>query len=221
MTMESLTTERLLDLEHTIAAALFDGISYPWEALPRIAAFAEALGARLDPAQFDRIAPGVYVHKRASVAPTASIAGPCIIDEGAEVRHCAYIRGSAIVGKGAVVGNSTELKNCVLFDGCQVPHYNYVGDSILGHMAHMGAGSILSNVRADKANIQIKPTGIATGLRKFGAIVGDHGEIGCNAVLNPGTVIGRRAQVYPTSAVRGCVPEDGIHKQNGEIVLRK
>ena len=221
MTQAQLATEALLDLEKTIAGPLFDGIEYPWEALPKIKAYTQALCDGLDSDQFAEVAPGVFVHHTATIAPTASIAGPCVIDEGAEIRHCAYIRGSVIVGKGAVVGNSSELKNCVLFDGCQVPHYNYVGDSILGYKAHMGAGSILSNVRADKANITVRPIGIATGLRKFGAILGDHAEIGCNAVLNPGTVIGRHAQVYPTSAVRGCVPEGGIHKADGQVVLRK
>lgn len=212
---------QLLDLQHTIASELFEGLNYPWEALPRIKAFAEALGRELGEG-FREIAPGVWAHESARIAPSASVEGPCVIDEGAEIRHCAYIRGSAIIGKGAVVGNSTELKNCVIFDGSQVPHYNYVGDSILGHKAHMGAGSILSNVKADKKNIVVKAEGVAieTGLRKFGAVLGDHAEIGCNAVLNPGTVIGRRGQVYPTSSVRGVVPEDHIFKGKGELVKR-
>lgn len=212
---------RLLDLQCTVAAGLFDGLMYPWEALPKIRAFVEALGEGLGEG-YREIAPGVWAHETAKIARSASIEGPCVIDEGAEIRHCAYIRGSAIIGKGAVVGNSTELKNCVIFDGAQVPHYNYVGDSILGHRAHMGAGSILSNVKADKKNISVKAEGIAieTGLRKFGAVLGDHAEIGCNAVLNPGTVIGRKGQVYPTCSVRGVVPEDCIYKGKGEIVKR-
>ena len=221
VTHASLCVDQLLDLDHTIAAPLFDGLVYPWAALPNIKAFIQDIALKLDMTHYRQITPDVFVHVSAFISDSASIAGPCIIDEGAEIRHCAFIRGSVIVGKGAVVGNSTELKNCVLFDGCQVPHYNYVGDSILGYKAHMGAGSILSNVRADKANIWVKPMGIETGLRKFGAILGDHAEIGCNAVLNPGTVIGRRAQVYPTSAVRGVVPQDGIHKVGGQVVLRK
>lgn len=217
-----LYTSQLLDLQHSIACELFDGLTYPWEALPKIKAFAEALGPGLG-AGFREIAPGCWAHETAKIAASASIAGPCIIDEGAEIRHCAYIRGSVIVGKRAVVGNSTELKNCVLFDGAQVPHYNYVGDSILGHRAHMGAGSILSNVKADKQNITVKAEGvlIETGLRKFGAVLGDQAEIGCNAVLNPGTVIGRRGQVYPASSVRGVVPEDCIYKAKGEVVRRR
>lgn len=216
-----LYTSQLLDLQHSIAAGLFDGVAYPWEALPKIKAFAEALGRGLG-AGYREIAPGVWAHETAKIAATASIEGPCVIDEGAEIRHCAYIRGSAIVGKGAVVGNSTELKNCVIFDGAQVPHYNYVGDSVLGYKAHMGAGSILSNVKADKKNIVVKAEGILieTGLRKFGAVLGDGAEIGCNAVLNPGTVIGRRGQVYPTSSVRGVVPEDCIYKGKDEMVRR-
>ena len=223
MNHPSLSTAGLLSLERTRAAALFSECTYPWEALPRIASFAQALGQSLDAAQFVERSPGVYVHVTAKIAPTASIEGPCIIDEGAEIRHCAYIRGSAIIGKGAVVGNSTELKNCVLFDECQVPHYNYVGDSILGYRAHMGAGSVLSNVRADKANISVKIAGesIETGLRKFGAVLGDDAEIGCNAVLNPGTIVGRHAQIYPTSCVRGTVPEGTIYKANGQSAKRE
>ncbi len=217
----TLYISQLLDLQHTIAQVMFEDLTYPWEALPKIKTFLSALSGSLG-ADFREIAPGVWVHETARVAPSACIEGPCVIDEGAEIRHCAYIRGSVIVGKGAVVGNSTELKNSVLFDGCQVPHYNYVGDSILGHMAHMGAGSILSNVKADKRNVVVKAAGveIETGLRKFGAVLGDHAEIGCNAVLNPGTVVGRRGQVYPTSNVRGMVPEDCIYKGIGEAVKR-
>ena len=213
----------LLDLEKTIAAELFDGLTYPHEALEHISAFILKLGETLSPEEYDHPEDDVWIAKDAKVFPSAYIGAPCIIDHGAEVRHCAFIRGSAIVGKGAVVGNSTELKNVVLFDGVQVPHYNYVGDSILGYKAHMGAGSITSNVKSDKTLVVLKngDERIETKRKKVGAILGDHVEVGCNSVLNPGTVIGRNSQVYPVSCVRGCIPADSIYKKADDIVLKK
>lgn len=212
----------LLDLSHTIAARLFDGLEYPWEALPSIKDFILALGPTLPEDEFDHPSEDVWIAKDAKIFPSAYIGGPCIIDHGAEVRHCAFIRGSAIVGKNCVVGNSVELKNVVLFDNVQTPHYNYVGDSILGYRAHMGAGSITSNVKSDKTLVVVRcgAERFATGLKKFGAILGDNVEIGCNSVLNPGSVVGRRSSVYPTSSVRGVVPEDSIFKAPGDIVKR-
>ncbi|MBR5094853.1 MAG: UDP-N-acetylglucosamine pyrophosphorylase [Oscillospiraceae bacterium] len=215
--------EELLDLEHSIAAPLFAGKTWPWEVLDGIKAFILELGETLDPAEFDHPAEGVWIAKDATVFPSAYIGAPCIIDHGAEVRHCAFIRGSAIVGKGAVVGNSVELKNAILFDKVQVPHYNYVGDSVLGYRAHMGAGSITSNVKSDKTLVVVKEPGEPheTGRKKFGAILGDMVEVGCNSVLNPGTVIGRRSNIYPTSSVRGVVPADSIYKDREHIVQKK
>ena len=211
----------MLDLEHTIAAELFSGKTYAWEVLPEIKAFILKLGPTLPESEFDHPAEDVWIAKDAKVFPSAYIGGPCIIDHGGEVRHCAFIRGSAIVGKGCVVGNSVELKNVVLFDKVQTPHYNYVGDSVLGYKAHMGAGSITSNVKSDKTLVVVKgDVNIETGLKKFGAILGDNVEVGCNSVLNPGSVIGRRASIYPTSSVRGVVPEDSIYKAKDNIVKR-
>ena len=211
----------LLDLEHTIAAELFRDKTYPWEVLPEIKAFILKLGATLPEAEFDHPAEDVWIAKDAKVFPSAYIDGPCIIDHEAEVRHCAFIRGSAIVGKGCVVGNSVELKNVVLFDKVQTPHYNYVGDSVLGYKSHMGAGSITSNVKSDKTLVVVKGgVSIETGLKKFGAVLGDNVEVGCNSVLNPGSVIGRRASIYPTSSVRGVVPEDCIYKAADNVVKR-
>ncbi len=211
----------MLDLEHTIAAELFSGKTYAWEVLPEIKAFILKLGPTLPESEFDHPAEDVWIAKDAKVFPSAYIGGPCIIDHEAEVRHCAFIRGSAIVGKGCVVGNSVELKNVVLFNKVQTPHYNYVGDSVLGYKAHMGAGSITSNVKSDKTLVVVKgDVNIETGLKKFGAILGDNVEVGCNSVLNPGSVIGRRASIYPTSSVRGVVPEDSIYKAKDNIVKR-
>lgn len=213
----------LLDLSHTIAAPLFEGGEYPWEVLGSIKEFILALGPALPAEEFDNPSEGVWIAKDAKVFPSAYIGAPCIIDHGAEVRHCAFIRGSAIVGKDCVVGNSVELKNAVLFDNVQVPHYNYVGDSILGYKSHMGAGSITSNVKSDKTLVVVKNGSerIETGLKKFGAILGDHVEVGCNSVLNPGSVLGREVSVYPTSSVRGVVPAGCIYKSEGNIVERK
>ena len=212
----------LLDLSHTIAAPLFEGKDYPWEVLGGIKDFILALGPALPEEEYDHPAEGVWIAKDATVFPSAYIGAPCIIDHGAEVRHCAFIRGSAIVGKGCVVGNSVELKNAVLFDSVQVPHYNYVGDSVLGYKSHMGAGSITSNVKSDKTLVVVKngTEFLETGLKKFGAILGDHVEVGCNSVLNPGTVLGREVSVYPTSSVRGVVPAGCIFKGEGNIVKR-
>ncbi|MBR4079119.1 MAG: UDP-N-acetylglucosamine pyrophosphorylase [Christensenellaceae bacterium] len=219
----NITISSLLDLEKTIAAELFDGLTYPHEVLEHISAFILKLGETLPAEEYDHPEEGIWIAKDAKVFPSAYIGAPCIIDHGAEVRHCAFIRGSAIVGKGAVVGNSTELKNVVLFDGVQVPHYNYVGDSILGHKAHMGAGSITSNVKSDKTLVVLKNGDkyIETKRKKVGAILGDHVEVGCNSVLNPGTIIGRNSQVYPVSCVRGCIPENSIYKKADDIVIKK
>ncbi len=216
---KNVTIEQLLDLDKTIASELFAGKTYPWEVLGEITEFIEKLGASLPEDEFDNPQPGVWIAKDAKVYPSAYIGAPCIIDHGAEVRHCAFIRGSAIVGKKAVVGNSTELKNVVLFDNVQVPHYNYVGDSILGYKAHMGAGSITSNVKMDRSLIKVAADEpMETGRKKFGAILGNHVEIGCNSVLNPGTVVGSDTLVYPLSAVRGVVPANAVYKDAHNIV---
>jgi len=215
-------TIELLDLTHTIAAKLFEDKEYPWEALSGIKEFILALGPTLPEEEFDHPAEGIWIARDATVYPSAFIGAPCIIDHKAEIRHCAFIRGSAIVGKNAVVGNSVELKNVVLFDNVQTPHYNYVGDSILGYKSHMGAGSITSNVKSDKTLVVVKngETLIETGLKKFGTILGDCVEIGCNSVLNPGSVIGRNSSVYPTSSVRGCIPANSIYKDKDNIITR-
>ena len=220
--MNTITIKNLYTLEETIAADLFNDVTYPWEVLPKISAFIKELGATLDPEVYEKRGEDIWVAKSAKVAPTACLNGPLIVDEEAEIRHCAFVRGSAIVGKGAVVGNSTELKNVVLFNKVQVPHYNYVGDSILGYKAHMGAGSITSNVKSDKTLVVIKAIGnpIETGLKKVGAMLGDNVEVGCNSVLNPGTVIGKNSNVYPTSCVRGVIPANSIHKNSGEIIAK-
>lgn len=217
------TVNELLDLSKTIAAPLFDGKTYPWEVLSEISDFIIALGKTLPEDEYEKRGENIWVARDAKVFDSAYIGSPCIIDHGAEIRHCAFIRGSAIVGKNAVVGNSTELKNVVLFDNVQTPHYNYVGDSVLGYRAHMGAGSITSNVKSDKTPVVIKngDEQIETGRKKVGAILGDGVEIGCNSVLNPGTVLGRGASVYPTSCVRGVVPENAIYKSKDDIVPRK
>lgn len=225
--INEVTISELYDLNETIAAALFEGVTYPWEVLPRIRDFILNLGAALPEDRFEKSGEDVWVARSAKVAPTACLNGPLIIDEDAEIRHCAFVRGSAIVGKGAVVGNSTELKNVVLFNKVQVPHYNYVGDSVLGYKSHMGAGSITSNVKSDKTLVVVKGKNaegayaIETGLKKMGAMLGDNVEVGCNSVLNPGTVIGRESNVYPTSCVRGVIPARHIFKAQDRIVAKK
>lgn len=220
--MEAITIKDLYNLDETIAAELFADVTYPWEALPKIKDFILNLGKILSPDVYEKRGEDIWVAKSAKVAPTACLNGPLIVDEEAEIRHCAFVRGSAIVGKGAVVGNSTELKNVVLFNKVQVPHYNYVGDSILGYKSHMGAGSITSNVKSDKTLVVVKngEEGIPTGLKKMGAMLGDNVEVGCNSVLNPGTVIGRNSNVYPLSSVRGVLPAGSIYKKQGEIVKK-
>lgn len=207
----------------TIAYSLFENVEYPWEVLSKISSFIIELGMKLPKDEYTMISENVWVANSAKIAPTAFIGSPAIIDKDAEVRHCAFIRGNAIVGKGAVVGNSTELKNVILFDKVQVPHYNYVGDSILGYKSHMGAGSITSNVKSDKTLVTIKngETRVETGLKKMGAILGDEVEVGCNSVLNPGTVVGSHSNIYPLSMVRGYVPANSIYKRANEIVEKK
>lgn len=221
--MKKCKIENLYSLNETIAADLFKGVDYPWEVLPKIKDFIVELGNTLDSSVYEKRGENIWVAKSAKVAPTAFLNGPLIIDEDAEIRHCAFIRGNAIVGKGCVVGNSTELKNVVLFNSVQVPHYNYVGDSILGFKSHMGAGSITSNVKSDKTLVVVKDNGeeIKTGLKKFGAMLGDYVEVGCNSVLNPGTVIGAHTNVYPLSSVRGVVPAHSIYKNKNEIAPKQ
>ena len=218
--MEEVKIKNLYNLNETIAAKVFEGVTYPWEVLPKISDFIIQLGNTLDLNDYDKIEDNIWIAKSAKVAPTAFIAGPAIIGKNAEIRHCAFIRGNAIVGENAVVGNSTELKNVILFNNVQVPHYNYVGDSILGYKAHMGAGSITSNVKSDKKLVVVKAGDekIETGLKKFGAMLGDEVEVGCGSVLNPGTVIGSHSNIYPLSSVRGFVPGNSIYKKQGEVV---
>lgn len=210
--------EDLFDYQHSLAGEYLRGFQYSWQALKGIKDLIISVGAALD-GSYEEIAPAVWIHKTAKIAPTASISGPCIIGANTEVRHCAFIRGSALIGENCVVGNSTELKNAILFDNVQVPHFNYVGDSILGYKAHLGAGAVTSNVKSDKSLVTV--SGMETGLKKFGAMVGDFVEVGCNAVLNPGTVIGRNSNIYPTSCVRGIVPEDYIWKTGGVMVKKE
>ena len=220
--MKDFTIEKLLDLKETMAAELFEGKTYPWEVLPEIKDFILKLGKTLDSDEYEYREGDIWIAKSAKIAPTACINGPAIIGKDTEVRHCAFIRGNDIVGEDCVVGNSTELKNVVLFNCVQVPHYNYVGDAVLGYKSHMGAGSICSNVKSDKQLVVVKDgeEKIETGLKKFGAMLGDHVEVGCGSVLNPGTVIGRNSNIYPLSPVRGCVPADSIYKSRTEIVSK-
>ena len=215
------TIQELYDLEHTQAKSYLSQFTYPWEALKGIKDFIVQLGSTLGD-DYQEVRPQVWVHRTATVAPTAYLGAPCIIGAGTEVRHCAFIRGSALVGENCVVGNSVELKNVILFDNVQTPHYNYVGDSILGYKSHMGAGSVTSNVKSDKTLVVVKDgkEQIPTGLKKFGAMLGDFVEVGCNSVLNPGTVIGRHSNVYPTSCVRGVVPANHIWKTGGVVVAK-
>lgn len=217
-----LTVNGLLDLSHTLAKDYLSGFTYPWEALDGIRDLILSLGPALGP-DYEERAPQVWVHKTAKVFPSAYLGAPCIIGPETEVRHCAFIRGSALVGANCVIGNSVELKNVILFDNVQTPHYNYVGDSILGYRSHMGAGSITSNVKSDKTLVSVRDgdTRIGTGRKKFGAILGDRVEVGCNSVLNPGTVVGRRSRIYPVSCVRGAVPADSIYKTGGVIAPQK
>lgn len=221
--MNQVTISELYNLKETIAAELFTGVTYPWEVLPKIHDFILKLGKSLPADIYEKRGEDIWVAKNARIAPTACLNGPLIIDEEAEIRHCAFIRGNAIVGKGAVVGNSTELKNVVLFNKVQVPHYNYVGDSVLGYKSHMGAGSITSNVKSDKTLVTVKcgDEKLETGLKKMGAMLGDGVEVGCNSVLNPGTVIGRNSNIYPTSMVRGVIPADSIYKNSGNIITKR
>lgn len=213
----------LFDLEHTLAKPFLEQFTYPWEALEGLGAFVEKLGAELPANEYANPMKGIWIHKTAKVAPTAGIIAPVIIGAGAEIRHGAFIRGNVLIGANAVVGNSSELKNVILFDNVQVPHYNYVGDSILGYKAHMGAGSITSNVKSDKTLVKVhgEDGDIETGRKKFGAMVGDNVEVGCGSVLNPGTVVGRNTNIYPLSSVRGCVAADSIYKKQGEVAEKR
>jgi len=221
--MKECKIKNLYNLNETIASKIFEGATYPWEVLPKIEEFIKELGNTLSSEEYEKRGEDIWIAKTATIAPTAYIKGPAIIGKNAEIRHCAFIRGKAIVGEGAVVGNSTELKNVILFNKVQVPHYNYVGDSILGYKAHMGAGSITSNVKSDKKLVVVKnkEEKIETGLKKFGAMLGDNVEIGCGSVLNPGTVIGKNTNVYPLSSVRGVVPSNSIYKKQNEIVEKQ
>ena len=221
--MKGLTVKELYTLDETIAKDIFDGVTYPWEVLPKIGSFIMELGKTLSEDEYEKRGENIWIAKSASVAPTAYINGPAIIGKNAEVRHCAFIRGNAIVGEGAVVGNSTELKNVILFNKVQVPHYNYVGDCVLGFKSHMGAGSITSNVKSDKKLVVVKtPEGmIETGMKKFGAMLGDEVEVGCGSVLNPGTVVGSHSNIYPLSSVRGYIPGGSIYKKQGEVVEKR
>ena len=218
-----LEASSLLDFDQTIAKPLFDGVKYPWEVLPKISDFIIALGETLDPNEYEKRGENIWIAKSAKVYDSAYLTGPLIVCANAEIRHCAFIRGSVIVGEGAVIGNSTELKNVVIFNSVQVPHYNYVGDSILGYKSHMGAGSITSNVKSDKTLVVVKDHDekIETGLKKFGAMLGDYVEVGCNSVLNPGPVIGSHTNVYPLSSVRGVVPANSIYKNRSEVVEKR
>ena len=217
------TTKNLFDLEHTIAREYLENYEYPWEALPEIKNFIRELIEKLDRNEYTEYKKDVWVHKSATIAPTADVNGPAIIGPKSEIRHCAYIRGNAIIGEGCVIGNSCEVKNAVIFDKSQVPHFNYVGDSILGFHAHMGAGSIVSNLKSDGKNVTIRvgDVKIPTNLRKFGAIIGDNVEVGCNSVLNPGTIVGKNSNIYPLARVRGLVPERSIYKDEDNIVEKK
>ena len=221
-TVKQVTIKELYDLTETAAKPLLESVTYPWEALPKIKDFIIELGNSLDPEEYEKRGENIWIHKSATVFDSAYIAGPCIIGKDTEVRQCAFIRGSALVGDNCVVGNSTELKNVIIFNNVQVPHYNYVGDSILGFHSHMGAGSITSNVKSDKTLVHVKGADfdIATGMKKFGAMLGDYVEVGCNSVLNPGTVIGSHSNIYPLSRVGGYVPSNSIYKDQNDIVTK-
>ena len=221
--MEECKIKNLYNIEETIAKPLLENLTYPWEALPKISEFIVDLGNKLDPEIYEEKGNNIWVAKSANIIPTAYIKGPVIIGENAEIRHCAFVRGNAIIGNKAVVGNSTELKNVILFNNVQVPHYNYVGDSILGYKAHMGAGSITSNVKSDKKLVIVKngTDTIETGLKKFGAMIGDNVEVGCGSILNPGSIIGKNTNIYPLSSVRGVVPANSIYKNQNEVVNKE
>lgn len=221
--MADIKIVNLFDLSHSVAADYLKGFTYPWEALAGISDLILELGSKLDRSEYDHPEEDIWIHKSVTVFSTAYIHGPCIIGAGTEVRQCAFIRGSALVGENCVIGNSTELKNVIIFDNVQVPHYNYVGDSILGFKSHMGAGSVTSNVKSDKLPVVINNEGekIETGRKKIGAMLGDFVEVGCNSVLNPGTIVGRNSNIYPTSCVRGVVPEGHIYKDKENIVCKK
>ncbi len=218
--LEMFNAKNYFDYSRTLAAPLFDGIEYPWEVLPRLESFILALGPMLPADEFEQVSDNVWISRSAVVAPTASITGPCIIDSGAQIRHCAFIRGNVIVGKGTVVGNSCEVKNSLLFDEVEAPHFNYVGDSILGYKSHLGAGAITSNIKNDKKNVEVhfQLGSIETNMRKLGAIVGDGVQVGCNCVLNPGTVIGKGTRIYPLNSIRGWIDEKSIYKHEGKVV---
>lgn len=218
--LEMFNAKNYFDYSKTLAAPLFDGIEYPWEVLPRLESFILALGPMLPADEFEQVSDNVWISRSAVVAPTASITGPCIIDSGAQIRHCAFIRGNVIVGKGTVVGNSCEVKNSLLFDEVEAPHFNYVGDSILGYKSHLGAGAITSNIKNDKKNVEVhfQLGSIETNMRKLGAIVGDGVQVGCNCVLNPGTVIGKGTRIYPLNSIRGWIDEKSIYKHEGKVV---
>ena len=221
--MKNIKITELFDLSHTVASDYLNQFTYPWEALKGISELIISIGKNLSPDEYDNPSENVWIHKTAKVFPSAYIGSPCIIGENTEVRHCAFIRGSALIGKNCVIGNSAELKNVIIFDNVQTPHYNYVGDSILGYKSHMGAGSITSNVKSDKTNVVIKSDGeeIITGIKKIGAMLGDFVEVGCNSVLNPGTIVGRNSSIYPTSCVRGVIPTDSIYKTGCIIAPKK
>lgn len=221
--MKEFQIREMYDLEETLAKPFLETVTYPWEALPGIGEFICRLGETLSAEEYERVKEDVWIARSAKVAPTASITGPAIIGKEAEIRHCAFIRGKVLVGEGAVVGNSTELKNVILFNRVQVPHYNYVGDSILGYRAHMGAGSITSNVKSDKSLVVVKngEEQRETGLKKFGAMLGDNVEVGCGTVLNPGSVVGKGTNIYPLSSVRGCIPSGSIYKKQGEVAQKR
>lgn len=221
--VKEITVSQLFSLEETIAKELFENVIYPWEVLPKIGDFILKLGATLSRDDYDLIGDDVWIAKSAQVVPSAHVNGPTIICANADIRHCAYIRGNVIIGEGAMVGNSTEVKNALLFNAVQVPHFNYVGDSILGYKAHLGAGAITSNVKGDSSlvSVQLEQGSLDTHLKKFGAILGDYVEVGCNTVLNPGTVVGKNSQFYPLSFVRGFVPANQIYKKQGEVVEKR
>ncbi|MEG0688443.1 MAG: UDP-N-acetylglucosamine pyrophosphorylase [Hungatella sp.] len=223
MKKEQMTIKNLYDTKHSIAGRLMEHYTYPWEILPHIGEMIEAISGMLPENDYNKVGKSIWIHKSVKMPPTSCLQGPAIICEGAEIRTCAFIRGNVIVGAKAVVGNSTELKNVILFDGVQVPHYNYVGDSILGYKSHMGASSLTSNVKSDKTLVKVHAEDgiIETGLKKFGAMLGDQVEVGCGSVLNPGTIIGSNSNIYPLSSVRGCVEANSIYKKEGEIVVKK